>query len=273
MENESAMPPFFPQPSVFSGSAIETFITTRYGGVSSSPYSFFNCSPFVPDPASGQNRALLAGHLHAAEADFLIPHQVHGTRILCVDECFMRLGEASRRAELEGVDGLVTGLSGCFLCVTTADCLPVFFYDPVHRAVGIAHSGWRGTVAHISNLLLQAMQRRYHTDPREVRVAFGPCISGRHFEVGDEVYDAFSRAGFRMERLALHKMELTDEGECYFRWHISLQEAVVSDLAGMGVPEEQIERCPVCSYADHRCYSVRRQGPQTGRNLSGIRLV
>ena len=71
MENESAMPPFFPQPSVFSGSAIETFITTRYGGVSSSPYSFFSCSPFVSDPASGQNRALLAGHLHAAEADFL----------------------------------------------------------------------------------------------------------------------------------------------------------------------------------------------------------
>ena len=117
------------------------------------------------------------------------------------------------------------------------------------------------------------LRKKYGEETQLEFIKSAAYPGGFRLEVGDEVYDAFSRAGFRMERLALHKMELTDEGECYFRWHISLQEAVVSDLAGMGVPEEQIERCPVCSYADHRCYSVRRQGPQTGRNLSGIRLV
>lgn len=264
---------FWANPPLSGIEGIETFVTTRYGGFSASPYTSFNCSPFVLDPDAEMNLLLLADRLHVPLSKIIIPHQVHKSRVFCVDSSFMSWSAARRRANLEGVDALVTDIPDCFLCVTTADCLPVFFYDPVQRAVGMAHSGWRSTVEHIATVVLDAMNRYYKTNPETVRVAFGPCISSRFFEVGEEVYEAFRSEGFPMDRIALHCMRVDQEGSTYFRWHISLQEAVASDLRKAGVPDGQILRCPVCSYSDTSLYSVRRQGLQTGRTLNGIRLL
>ncbi len=271
--NHTARSSFVPVPPLSGVAGVETFVTTRFGGFSSAPFTSFNCSPFVLDPDANLNLMLLSDRLGMPLSRIIIPHQVHKTRVFCVDSYFMGWSAARQRANLEGVDALVTDIPDCFLCVTTADCLPVFLYDPVHRAIGMAHSGWRGTVAHIATEVLAAMNRYYRTDPASVSVAFGPCISSRFFVVGDEVYEAFRVAGFPMGQVALHCTRIERQGTVYFRWHISLQEAVVSDLCRAGVPERQIFRCPLCSYADERFYSVRREGMQTGRTLSGIRLL
>lgn len=270
--NSTATSSFLPSPPLLGVDGVETFVTTRRGGFSAAPYISFNCSPFVGDPDAEMNLLLLSDRLQVPLSHIVIPHQIHRTTLFCVDESFMSWSAARRRANLEGVDGLITHVPDYFLCITTADCLPVFFYDPVNRAIGIAHSGWRGTVGHIACLVLQQMNRCYRTDPKAVRVAFGPCISSRFFEVGEEVYEVFRKEGFPMDRIALRCMRINEEGQLYGRWHLSLQEAVAADLRKAGVPDSRIERCPVCSYADNTLYSVRRQGMQTGRTLNGIRL-
>ena len=77
------------------------------------------------------------------------------------------------------------------LLILVADCLPVFFYDPVHQAIGLAHAGWRGTVTHIAPKTLLAMSEAYGTQPAEVKVALGPSIGACCYEVGQEVKGQF----------------------------------------------------------------------------------
>ena len=87
-----------------------------------------------------------------------------------------------------------------------------FFMTLFHHAIGAAHAGWRGTVQRIAQHTLRKMTELYGTDPKELKAVVGPCISLKNFEVGQEVYDAFSAAGFPMERIA----------RMYEKWHIDL---------------------------------------------------
>ncbi len=254
---------------------VESFVTTRCGGVSRGEFRSFNCSPYTDDDPSAvrSNLELLAGAFRADPADFVIPHQVHRTTVGIIDKRYHSMSDEQRRLNMENVDGLVTDLPGLFLCVSTADCLSVFLYDPVQRAVGIAHSGWRGTVKHIAPVAVYAMEKTYGSRAEDLQVAFGPCISLQAFEVGNEVYATFKEASFPMDRIAARCMEADDEGLLYSRWHISLQEAVAADLTKMGVPDAHIRRCPVCTRSDERFFSARRQGIRSGRILNGIRLL
>lgn len=248
---------------------VQTFVTTRYGGCSRDTYSSFNCSPYCgDDPAcvvDNTKKLLIA--LNGYAFPLILPHQVHDTVVRRIDTDFLHLNPEEQRTALEGVDALITDSSSCALCVSTADCLPVFFYDSVHRAVGIAHSGWRGAVGHIALCTLRAMQETYDTCPQEVRVAFGPCISQASFEVGDEVYEAFASENFPMERIAVRNPKSG-------KWHISLQEAVRSDLQTAGVDDRHIELSARCTYIEHNdFFSARRLGISSGRILSGIFLT
>ncbi len=257
-------------PTPMSGiKGIQTFVTTRYGGCSRGTYSSFNCSPYCgDDPACvADNTKMLLTLLGGYPFPLILPHQVHDTVVRCIDTDFLHLNPDEQCTALEGVDALITDSSSCALCVSTADCLPVFFYDSVHRAVGMVHSGWRGTVGHIALCTLRAMQETYGTSPQEVRVAFGPCISQTAFEVGDEVYEAFASESFPMERIAVR---YSKSG----KWHISLQEAVRSDLQAAGVNDRCIELSARCTYTEHTdFFSARRLGISSGRILSGIFLT
>ncbi len=248
---------------------VRTFVTTRHGGCSKGVYSSFNCSPYHEDELQDveKNTDLLRAQLGGYSFPFVIPRQVHGVAIHRVDTEWLSTSAQTRQAALEGVDALITNSPSCMLCVTTADCLPVFLYDPHCRAIGIAHAGWRGAVQHIALRTLQAMQDAYGVSPQNVHVAYGPCISQNAFEVGDEVYDAFSKEGFSMEEIALRKPESG-------KWHISLQKAVRSELLAAGISDDHIKLCPHCTYTEHEdFFSARRLGIQSGRILSGISLV
>lgn len=249
-------------------SGVGTFVTTRHGGSSRGAYSSLNCSPYCGDEAvhvtanTNRLRVLLGEYPHP----FIIPRQVHGTVVRPIDIGFLASDSSVQEELLDGVDALITDLPSCALCVTTADCLPVFFFDTRQRAVGIAHSGWRGTVNHIALATLRALQNEYGTSPEDVRVAFGPCISQSAFEVGEEVYEAFSREGFPMPQIAARHPQRG-------KWHISLQAAVGSELVAAGIREAHIEFSPYCTYANPETFfSARRLGIRSGRILSGIFL-
>ena len=107
---------------------------------------------------------------------------VHGSTVARVDE---------PRDVVQGVDGLVTNQKGVALFATYADCYPIVLWDPVKRAAGLAHAGWRGTVAGVARAAVKAMHDEYGSDPGSLRAGIGPGICGRCYEVGGEVASQF----------------------------------------------------------------------------------
>ena len=119
------------------GSGVTAFSTTRMGGCSKGRYASFNCSPYCGDDpqAVKENMFLLCDMLPSIPIKWIIPHQIHGTEILCVDDAFLKLPQEERTKRLGGIDALITDKPGYCLCVSTADCIPVLLYDEKLKVV------------------------------------------------------------------------------------------------------------------------------------------
>ncbi len=105
----------------------------------------------------------------------IIGEQTHGNLVAKV--------EAPSREMVPEVDGLVTNVPGLALIVRVADCGPVFFHDQVKQAIGVAHSGRKGTEGNITGETVLAMAQHFGSDPADLRVQLGPCIRPPHYEV------------------------------------------------------------------------------------------
>ncbi len=240
------------------------FSTTRHGGQSRGEYATFNCTHYCGDEAEdvAKNREMLCRLLSDEPITLVIPRQTHGTEVRVIENDTM-LCEEESKALLEGVDALMTDVPHHCLCISTADCVPVLLYDPVHQAIAAIHAGWRGTVNRIVECVLTQMKSRYRSEGKDIIACIGPSISPEAFEVGDEVYEAFRQAGFDMGRIA----------HCQEKWHIDLWEANRLQLLVHGVQAENIEVCGICTYSHNDdFFSARRQGIKSGRILSGIML-
>ena len=89
------------------------------------------------------------------------------------------------------VDGLVTDVPGLILSTFYADCVPLLFFDPIHRAIGCSHSGWRGTVGEMGRVTVEAMEKYFGSRPEDILAAVGPSICRDCYEVGEEVAEEF----------------------------------------------------------------------------------
>lgn len=247
------------------GERVTAFSTLRSGGVSKGNYASFNVNPYGGDSSLcvAENVRILCRALHIGPDELVMPHQVHGNRVKVIDRAFFELSAESKAQYLEGVDGLLTDCP-CCIGVSTADCVPLLFYDPSGKAAAV-HAGWRGTVAGIAAEAVKLMREVYETEPDRLKVCIGPSISQRAFEVGDEVYEQFSDSGFPMERVAVRIEK---------RWHIDLWECNRIQLVASGVEPERINVCGECTYSQpERFFSARRLGIRSGRIFSGICLA
>lgn len=209
---------------------------------------------------------MLSAKLGVQPQRLVIPFQTHGTTIRAIDAFYLGLSPEEQQRRLHGVDALISDQKGYCLCVSTADCAPIFLYDTVNKAIAIVHAGWRGTVAKIVKQTLDVMEQTYNTEAKDVLAGIGPSISADAFEVGEEVYEAFRKTGFDMDKIALWN-EKTQ------KYHIDLWEANRLQLMNAGVLPENIEISGICTYENHdRFFSARRLGTKSGRILSGIML-
>lgn len=239
------------------GEGVTAFSTTRQGGYSQGSYGEFNINRYCGDTkeAITRNRELLCELLGIDDSHLLMPHQVHETVIVAIDE-------TSQESQLEGVDAVMTNVSGLCIGVSTADCIPVLLYDRVHRAVSAIHAGWRGTVKRIVEKTVAQMTAVYGSRPADIIAQIGPGIHIESFEVGDEVYEAFAAAGFTMETISRRYGE---------KWHIDLPECNRQQLLATGIPEAQISVSPICTYQHPDLYfSARRLSINSGRIFTGI---
>lgn len=255
------------------GKGVIAFSSTRKGGYSEGCYGEFNINRFCgdTDEAIRQNREALCQLINIGDSRLLMPHQIHQTEIAVVDEDFLLNPTAVIEVQLDGIDALMTNVAGVCIGVSTADCIPVLLYDKRHRAVCAIHAGWRGTVKRIAEKAVTNMTDVYGTCPSDVLAQIGPGIHLDSFEVGDEVYEAFSHQGFDMKAIA-KKYETADGiGE---KWHIDLPESNRLQLMSSGIPADQIAVSHVCTFQQSDTYfSARRLGISSGRIFSGIMLL
>lgn len=245
-------------------SKIAHFCTTRQGGVSVGNYAFMNLSPFSGDKVEHQTENLNRLSEILNTYDLIIPYQTHGTEIRIIEKDFTEKRIAERADLLNGIDALITNEPNVCIGVTTADCVPLIFYDPQMEVIAVAHAGWRGTCGRIAEKVVQLMQKQFGCQPQCINVVIGPSISGTVYNVGAELIDNFSLAGFPVAEIFNTNNELI---------YLDLWRANQWLLESMGVPADHIQISEICTYTQHeKFFSARRLGLKSGRMLSAIML-
>ena len=259
----------FPSLDVFPG--LTHFVTQRGENHPGDPFSSFNLGRHSGEDLTRvmRNRAALCRALSIPSSALVQPRQVHGNEVLSIPPDFLSWKDTEQMEYVSPADGLVTDLPRVCLAVSTADCVPLLFYDSRRRVIGASHAGWRGTVGHIALRTVEVMQGIYGSNPENIYVAIGPSIGESAFEVGDEVADAFATA-YPVHRRKIISPRRGDNG----RHHIDLWVANYADLLSAGIRDEHISVAGICTYTRNDLFfSSRRAGGKLfGRFLSGIFL-
>jgi YfiH family protein len=235
-------------------------VSTRLGGVSTGHLATLNLSYSVrDDPAAVvENRQRLSAALGLALDDWVAASQVHGARVALVGEAERGCGAWQHTNALPETDALITARPGLLLTLRLADCAPIFLFDPAHHAVGLAHAGWRGTVANIAAATVQAMAAAFGSRPDELRVGIGPAIGPCCYEIGADVARQVQAA----LPWAADVLAECAGGSLY----LDLWEANRRALLAAGLRPEHIEvarLCAACHTAEF--YSHRAERGRTGR--------
>lgn len=215
--------------------------TTRLGGVSEGIFSTLNLSFTRGDVKKSveENYRRVAQALQIDYRKIVCSDQTHTTNIRVVTEADAGKGIICPR-DYTDIDGLITNVPGLTLATFFADCVPLYFVDPVHRAIGMSHSGWRGTVARMGRETLYRMKENYGTDPMDVICAIGPSICQDCYEVSEDVADEFKT------EFAGHEEEiLIDKGNG--KYQLDLWKANEIVLLEAGVSGEHLSVTDICT--------------------------
>ena len=187
--------PLLKYPLLEQTGIVEHCFTTRIGGVSKGIYESLNLS-FTrgdEDAAVRENFRRLAGAMETDVSKFVFTDQTHTTNVRRVTAEDAGKGIVKER-DYTDIDGLITNEPGLVLSTFYADCVPLYFVDPVHRAIGMSHSGWKGTVGKMGAATITAMKREFGTEAKDLVCAIGPSICQDCYEVSEDVADAFKEA-------------------------------------------------------------------------------
>ena len=169
--------------------------TTRMGGVSTGDCTSMNLSFTRGDDEAAvrENYRRIAAALGTDAKQFVCSDQTHTTNVRRVTKADAGKGVVIPK-DYTDVDGLITNEPGIVLSTFYADCVPLYFVDPVHRAIGLSHSGWRGTVNKMGQVTIEAMKREFGSKPEELYCAIGPSICQDCYEISRDVAEEFVKA-------------------------------------------------------------------------------
>jgi YfiH family protein len=226
-------------------------VTTREGGVSEGRCESLNVSYSVGDVAQNvdENLRRMASAVGSEREELFSAYQVHGRTVTVVSE-----DSASRPK----CDVLITRSASRTLMLRYADCTPVLLADPIQKAVGVVHAGWRGSALRAAEAAVSAMRDEFGSNPRDLLAGIGPAIGPCCYTVGEDVRVAFG-----------DRLELFQEDR------LNLWEANRLALLEAGLPADRIEVAGVCTQCNaERFFSHRANGGEpAGRFAAVIRLV
>jgi polyphenol oxidase len=224
----------------FHSDGVTAVVSTRHGGVSTGPYDSLNLGGHVgDDPAAvAENRDRLAAAVGVHR--LTCADQKHTDRVAVVTQELAGRGHdgsADAEAAFAATDALITNVPGVALTILVADCAPVVLYDPVHRAIGVAHSGRVGTIKGVVPKTIAAMTETFGSAPADLLIGIGPAIGAASYEIGEpeaaEIMTAFGPDGkhFLPENRPRHALfDLTGAIRLQLRT-AGIPDASVHDLA------------------------------------------
>lgn len=240
--------------------------STRVGGVSPAPWDSLNLRPGQGDgpEALRENYRRFFAAIGADEARAVLSQQTHTANIRRVTEEDAGKG-LIRPRDYTDVDALITDVPHLPLVVFSADCGTILLHDPVHRAIGAIHAGWRGCAAGIVEKTVHAMADAYGSVPSDLQAALGPCIGKCCFETDGDVPAAMYAA-------------LRNDAEPYIathgaKFHVDLAGLNRQWLLRAGLKPEHIAVSGICTacHPEH-FWSHRKMGDRRGVQAAVIAL-
>lgn len=216
--------------------------STRLGGVSEGIYSSMNLSFTRGDKeeAVRENYNRISAALGFSPEDIVTSDQTHTANVRVITAENRGNGITKPRPYTD-VDGMITNVPGLVLATFYADCVPLYFADPVHKAVGLSHSGWRGTAAGIGAVTVKELQKHYGTRPEDIYAAVGPSICQDCYEVSEDVILEFQKTFSR--ELWKDIFYRKENG----KYQLNLWEANRQILLGAGILPEHISMPNLCT--------------------------
>lgn len=258
--------------------------TTRHGGVSTGEKTSLNFGKGPDETWDNilENYRILAAALseEAGKAGLVNREhmvrtdQTHTANVLTVTEEHLSMG-ILREREYTDIDGLITNKRGITLITSHADCNALFFYDPKQQAIGLAHSGWKGTLQEIGAQIIRQMSTEFDTQPEDLIAGIGPALCQTCFEVDEDVAQKFYQKNPAWKTMAFQR-EIgicSETGEERRKHYIDLKSVVRETLMRSGVKPENIHDMGLCS----KCrpdlfYSYRGQKGKNGNMVSVMML-
>ena len=245
--------PYITFPLLEETGMVKHGFSTRLGGVSSGIYTSMNLDFRCSEPGENvwENYRRMAGALGLSMDDLVLSAQTHTTNVRRMTRDDRGKGFIHPR-DYTDVDGMITNEPDIVLVGLFADCVPLFFVDPMHRAIGLSHAGWRGTAGRIAEKTVRAMQREFGTNPEELVCAVGPSICRSCYEVSGDVADVF-RTMFSCDTRTEHRSYAGRTAEDVVaekengKYLVDLKLANALILRESGVPEEQIAVTNLCT--------------------------
>jgi YfiH family protein len=237
---------------LFDGLDLVHAVITRHGGVSPAPWASLNVGGTVGDSVENviENRRRSFAALNRQIETLFDVWQIHSDDVVIADAP-RPPAEAHRKADI-----ILTDKPSVTLYMRFADCTPIYLYDPIHKAVGLAHAGWIGTVKKVAAAAVKAMQERYASRAEDLLAGIGPSICVDHYPVGPEVVIKVEEA-YGSDAQGLLKQK---NGQVHFDlWaanHLALEQC--------GVKNIQVSQiCTACNVDDW--FSHRAENGKTGR--------
>lgn len=195
LEENTGYVPYLEYPMLKDTGIVRHGFSTRLGGVSEGYYASMNLSFDRGDrkEAVAENFRRIGEALGVRCEDMVLSRQTHTTNVRIVTDADRGKG-ITRERDYTDVDGLVTNVPGICLVTSYADCVPLFFVDPVKKVIGLSHSGWRGTVGKIGRKTVELMHERFGSDPADILAAVGPSVCMDCYEVSSDVIEKFKEA-------------------------------------------------------------------------------
>jgi YfiH family protein len=232
--------------------------STREGGVSTGKYSSLNLSfNREDDPANvRENFRILSKAAGIKCENMVLTDQIHDNKVRIVNGSDRGKG-IIKDSDIKGVDALVTSSRQVALVTFYADCVPVLLYDTKQRVIGMAHSGWRGTLKQIANETIRIMAKNYNCNMADIIAAVGPAIGKCCFEAGNEVYESFVN---KMPWSSQHCFKAHED-----KWFIDLRAVIKNTLLMEGIKDYNISVSSICTKCNNNMFfSHRGDGGGTG---------
>ena len=251
--------PYLCYPLLEKTGIVKHAFSTRLGGVSTGCFTSMNISTSRGDDpfAVRENVRRMAKAIGVNAEDFTYTQQMHTTNVAVVRE-------EDKGRQFLNTDGLITDVPGICLVTFYADCVPLYFVDPVKRVIALSHSGWRGTVKRMGLVTIEKMKETFGCEPENIVAAIGPSICQDCYEVSEDVIDEFKKvfdAG-QYEELFYEKENR--------KFQLNLWKANEIILTEAGIRRENLAVTNVCTHCNPELlFSHRSCGTKRG-NLSAF---